>query len=650
MIQADRVGPTKSEFRTDIQALRGYAVLLVLLYHSGLGLIPAGYLGVDVFFVISGFLITGIVRRAIDERRFSLLTFYAQRARRLLPAALVVLPVTSVASAFVLTSTRYDEYVGQLVGSIFFVANVVMWRQTGYFSTDAIYKPLLHMWSLAIEEQYYLLLPIMLVLAPVRWRLPLILAGTLASLVACLVIVGNRPSFTFYMLPTRAWELGIGSLTSFLPVRSRTSTRAKIAAAAALAILVLVPLWPLPGPVPGWSTLAVCTATAVIIAVRAPIASRVFVVRSLARVGDFSYSLYLVHWPIFALVRSAYLTARLPVSLSLSLIVASLVLAYLLYVSVEEPIRRTQPRRRWIAAGAVSASLAVIAATVAFQRAKPAVILARQALAPVAGLPGTHCFSEDTTRFDGRCHQFGEPKFLLWGDSYSTHLVPGLVATSQHPFAQASKGHCTPLANYAAVAAPNEHGWTEGCLAFNRSVIDYLRTNTTVRLVLISGNFARTLEEASAYAIRRVGDRIERVPLGIDAAVDAMRETVAAIRALGHRVVVISPPPPNDFDMGQCWERQSQGLPLLGPLRGCRLDLSRNPAAFRSFERLMDGFSRHADVPVIRLDHALCNGSVCASQVDGRPLFVDSRHLTELGSRHLGTLQRWGEAIQELAR
>ena len=368
--QAPSTYAKSSKMRVDIQALRGFAVLIVLFYHAKFDFFERGFLGVDVFFVISGYLITRLVKEGIENGTFTFSDFYFRRAKRLLPSAYVTIICSIIAAPFFLASTELSDFRAQVIGAVTFTVNMVLWSQSGYFGGTAELKPLLHMWSLAIEEQYYFLLPAILFFLPSRfWKLFAAMA-VLVSLGLCVFLLKHTPSAAFYLLPTRAWELALGSVGVLFAGGPRLRKMVKIAFIPAVVVLLVLPFVSISALHPGPDAFLICLATLVVIVRQHSILQSGPALRAMARVGDLSYSLYLVHWPVFAFFNNSWMGASgisTPIVWKVSLIALSLVLAVLLNRFVEEPARRLQIRKSYrVLFRTVGASLIVIISAFGF--------------------------------------------------------------------------------------------------------------------------------------------------------------------------------------------------------------------------------------------------------------------------------------------
>ena len=217
--------PNTLKYRPDIDGLRARAVVPVVLFHAGFNWIPGGYVGVDVFFVISGYLITMILLAELSDGSFSIANFYERRIRRLLPALLFVLLVTTYFAWLWLPASEFHDYGQSLMATAGFYSNFFFWKTSNYFSTASELMPLLHMWSLAVEEQYYIFYPLLLLfLWRIRANLYLFLGGTLLlSFLLASWSISSNPESTFYLLPTRAWELLVGAIAAMLHFQKRAS-------------------------------------------------------------------------------------------------------------------------------------------------------------------------------------------------------------------------------------------------------------------------------------------------------------------------------------------------------------------------------------------------------------------------------------------
>ena len=389
------VSDARSSFRSDIQGLRALAVGLVILAHAGFQSAAGGFVGVDVFFVVSGFLIVGLlVREAGETRRVSIVDFYARRARRVIPAATVVLVVTAVASAYVLPFVRSIEVIKDSVWAAFFGANIrFSLVETDYFAQGEPPSPVQHYWSLSVEEQFYVVIPVLLLLVAAglrRWghalpeqadrqlrRAVLVVLGavTLASLAYSVWVTAANPTAAYFSTPARAWELGVGGLVGTVMWGKRPTTERWLAELVGVTGLVLVATATLTyssaTPMPGTAALAPVVGTALLLAAGGTTSGpstywfRLLSVRPARVVGDWSYSLYLWHFPVLLLAQAHWDEPRLSrphLALALLLIV---VLSAASYYLVEEPFRRGvrwRPRLRAIGLYPVSLALVILSA------------------------------------------------------------------------------------------------------------------------------------------------------------------------------------------------------------------------------------------------------------------------------------------------
>jgi peptidoglycan/LPS O-acetylase OafA/YrhL len=633
--------------RSDVQALRGLAVLLVVFHHLDVRL-RAGYLGVDVFFVISGFLITKLVTESIRRGEFSFTEFYFRRAKRLLPAAYVTFFVTAILSVALLTSSELSSFAKQLLGAVTFTGNIALWTQTDYFATSADVKPLLHVWSLAIEEQYYMLLPAALVFCPPWYwrRAPTIVFVTSAAITVA--IAPSHPSAAFYSLPTRAWELGFGTLGALgLGPLDRFVSKAFWPA---LIALFAVPFFPFGGPHPGIDAAVVCVATLSVIIRNHAAVGDCGPARLLAWFGDFSYSLYLVHWPVIALANNVWI-GEPPAWLRVGSVVLSIVLARLLYLYVEEPTRRASPALspRLIGGTVLASALIVL---IPFRP-----LVADRRSAHFAELRSANfglaksCQHVRSFTSTPACRTADAPQILVWGDSYAMHLVAGIVKTSGGAGVEQATAHmCGPLVGVAPVsrAATGVHNerWARDCIAFNASVLEHVAASRSIKVVVLSSAFGQYLDATSNRLLDSAG--LSPAEPGVDSVVSLLKGTVDTLRALGKRVIVIAPPPRGNFDIGACVERRETGKWNAGPLAECELPV----ALYREYREdvlsLMARLPRDAGVSVVSFDDVLCTGNTCSTSVDDAFVYRDGGHLTREGSIALATrLNLAGRLLRE---
>ena len=654
------------EQRTDIQALRGLAVLVVLFYHVKLGGFSGGYLGVDVFFVISGFLITKLIASGIERGDFRLQEFYFRRAKRLMPAAYATFAVTAILAPWFLNQQELKDFGMQLVGAVTFSANFFLWQQTGYFEGAGDLKPLLHTWSLALEEQYYFLLPALLLCVRRSWWGKACAMLMLLSLGMCIFGAMWKPVATFYLLPTRAWELLIGSAGALYQLRSAPASPSRLPALLkilflpALACLLLLPIVPLGGPHPGWNAMAVCLATIIVILRDDTRLKQMMATKILARVGDFSYSLYLVHWPLICFMKNAWIGSSpdAPLPYRLAILLISFPVAYALYRTVEKPARSSEflTLRKSLVFQTVAVSLLLVSITPVAMLMAPAQIDFLDVRKVNYGFSPA---CEYKTNFvpHPECQNTTAPDLMVWGDSYAMHLVPGLAKQwKAGGVIQATRSLCGPFLGLAPrqMVKP-EYGdfmdekWAEGCIGFNQSVIDYLRITPSIKTVVLSSPFSQYLTTENFKHVIYTGHAFADVRPDAGYALSSLRRTVDEIRAMGKSVVLIAPPPSSGFNMGACNERRITGAVAFGARPTCIVDRAAYETKDKNVLAFLKAMSKQASVEVISFDPWLCDAVSCQTYLNRTLIYRDSGHLSYQGSIYLAERMKLEQQIATLS-
>ena len=495
-------------YRSDIDGLRAIAVLSVIAFHVAPDIFKGGFVGVDIFFVISGFLISSIIYKELESGAFSIVEFYVRRIRRIYPALFIVLLCTCVAGWLCLLPSDLIAPGKQIVGGSTFSANFVLWWQSGYFSPDAALKPLLHLWSLGVEEQYYLIFPVICMVAyrsRARWALPAAFVAIAAvSMYLNIAFVSRYSAATYYLPFSRLWELFVGASLSLILQRHRqVPWKIRIApewrhGVGCLGLALL--LFSVFGidqfdAFPGWWALLPTTGAAlVIVAGKTSVVSRhILSTKPAVFVGLISYPLYLWHWPILAFMRVATSTWGIVIShfVKSAMMIVAFALAYLTYRLVEVPIRHVKDRARrrrgalWLV-GCVSLTgafgiLVVSMGGFAARLPSPIVALDHDFDHEAMSLwRDRTCFlrvDQYAASFNKSCvdseeWRRTEPLMLIWGDSHAADLMPGFRALQDHSglrLAQYTAELCAPIAGLSFRKEP-------ACRSINDSVLIQIRS------------------------------------------------------------------------------------------------------------------------------------------------------------------------------
>lgn len=654
------------DYRADIDGLRAVAVMSVILCHVGNSWFQGGFLGVDVFFVISGYLIIGKLHTDICVGRFSLREFYIRRLRRLFPAMLATVLLCYLLFAPLMPPPDFRQQAQSSAFAIASLANVYFYLKTGYFDTAAVFKPLLHLWSLGVEEQFYFAMPVV-VLALLRWARvlfwPLLALCALASLIGAELVYDRDPSLVYFMLPFRAFELMIGGLIHPLAVRLKPRGVAAEGLFALGLALIAVAVFAMDETtrIPGIAALVPCLGAALTIwtGAEALIARRLLTSAPVLWIGMISYSLYLVHWPAVSFWR--YLTSQEWTALDQAgVILASLAAAAVMHRFVETPFRHMpegassdgwRANRRFLVCCALVAGLGAapgvaerflvghdwedLSGIAAFEGVTRAPAM-RQVTVPITGgamLVHRYTAAAPTS------------SVLLAGDSHAAVLsralarfLPGMGVSLD---ASVMPG-CPPLLHtFAKSPAPTDAAREAECRARNAGLAKLVEAEGYDTVILAArwlNTTAPTLETETGVSLRSAWMRPSDAPEGGESLAESravleayLRSTLAMVRGVGARVVLVEQAPPPGRELGRCLHvidlevsgGRCRGLDKAGQeMRAAWLH-----ALFSSFAASDPG------VTVLRPYEAFCAGETCLeSTEDGRLLYLDEHHLSEYGA------------------
>lgn len=649
----------------------------VVAYHAGVPGVSGGFAGVDIFFVISGFLITSVVREQILSGSFSLGDFYARRARRLFPALMVMLMVSFGFAWWLLMPSELEDFGESLATAAAFSSNILFWSEAGYFDGPSDFKPLLHTWSLAVEEHFYLFFPALLLFLRKAsvYKVTLAVAGLLAlSFSLQLFYLTNSPDAAFFLSPNRFWELLIGAITAIALAHSNVgqlnqTTREIAALTGIVCIAYTLFLFNDDTIFPGAAALLPCVGTALIIVSGADGNSRVNRVlqwRPLVAIGLISYSLYLWHWPVLVFLK--HFTVRSPTVAELAMAVAaSLVLAWLSWRYVERPFH-TPPAQRtlipenqpvqattratlktsgWVIAVLIFVGLTIdhlagvpqrlpdeVARIANFANDKPA------ERKRCTGKTAAQVVSDGLCTIGTKQNLASTPDFLVWGDSHAMVLVPTFAQRAkaeERLGLNATRNGCAPLLGaFRPADDPKQE-----CVAFNNAIFNVIEETPSITTVILIARWAIYLEGSrykheSGKTLQLVDNESTETHSieSLKVARRSLLRTISRLQQLGKSVTVFASVPEVGWD-----------TPIVlakSVWRGKALSIAPSKKEHqlrqRSSTLLLSDMAAQQAIRVLNPDTLLCPDEWCRVQANGDPLYIDEDHLSSIGSAVLAPM------------
>lgn len=638
-------------FRTDINGLRAWAVVSVVLFHFGISGFSGGFVGVDIFFVISGFLMTGIIYKGLSQAdtnrsKFSILDFYLSRAKRIIPALLVLCSVLLVVGWFFQLSSDYRLLGMHSAMSLAFLSNIKYWKEAGYFDTESHEKWLLHTWSLSVEWQFYLILPLLML---ALWKIKtgktpmtiLFIVCSVASLLASIIITKLNPSAAFYLLPTRAWEMLAGGLVFLLSDKINLSAaKAKLVETTGI-ILLLYSIFAYDGlvPWPSWNALVpVIGSMLVLLAARQ---ESIWTSNYTAQwLGTRSYSIYLWHWPIW--VGLGYLQNQHDPKYIVLGLIATLLLGHISYQYIEEPFRKQFGKssrvRTSIALAVCVATISAIGVTVRLND----------------GFLGR--LSETTTTIEKESLNFNSrrPECLGWGSNTSPSCLYGgdtikavVVGDSHSDTVMTAIEDALPSDSYGVrgisysgcptIFGVKKVGTEKNCIKFNEWILSEItKTPSSVPVIIVNrltSNIYGANETPSQNNTPQIYFSTKHKNINDNFLSEVESNIISSICLLAktRKVYIVRPIP----EMGVHVPKTMALSSMNGNKTEVSISLSDYNTRHEFTNQTLDKAAEQCGVVVLDPTPYLCSEGRCHGEVDGIPLYADDNHLSEKGNRLL---------------
>lgn len=661
------------QHRKDIDGLRAIAVLVVVFFHAKIPLFSGGFVGVDVFFVISGFLISGLIAHEVEQGRFSFIEFYHRRVRRIVPALLVVYAACIVAAAALMLPSDIVDFGKSLRSSALFVSNYFFYESTGYFDGPADLKPLLHTWSLSIEEQFYLAWPVVFLLAA-RWRpqwlLALVAIAGAASLTGYVAVLIAQPEAAFFLTPFRVWELMLGALLALVRGRGPTIHSAPQWLAGVGLLLIVAPVVLADGSqdVSLLAPIPACAGAALLIAAgpQAGI-NRLLSLKPVVTIGLISYSLYLWHWPLLSFGRY-YVDRPLSWFETGSLLIASLAAAALTYRLVERPARSIEIAHfKPVLGGGVLMLLLFVFFGQSMARGHDWALNSHPGLRELDRVVKSEspykksCFgAENAFRNNDAC-TFGRPRendsfdMVIMGDSHANHFVPTMAILAHA--AGLSGREVTAGACLALLGYENRFPHTRAgrCPALRDSVVRFVEENSKLKLVVLAHRWSAYSGTLSAHDPgKRIflqqfpNDKIspERT---LEVFRNSLKRTLDFLEQHEITVLLLGEVPRLEKDPTPCIAkaiRSGKAPDICGRLESeVRGDIAATAAL------LIEEASRRRNVTYVSPASLMCASGWCAAVQGGVYMYRDRSHLNLKGAERLaGTLKLRLKDLAERSR